>query len=94
MTLLPRIPLMLPSFLLHVLRRQLKRYSLRSCPGNVWRLSPLSWRRRLRKSLQTLHLPSIPDGDVVLSSHVYNSISTVGERKDNMYGLDILPVDL
>lgn len=71
-TLVPRMPLTLPSFRLHVLRRQAKRYSRRSWPGKRSGMSPLSWRSRDMSPLQTLHFASAPEGAVVPSSHVYH----------------------
>lgn len=66
----PRIPLTLPSFLLHALRRQLQMYNRRSCPGKCSGRSPLSSRRRLRRPLHTLHFASAPDGAVFSSSQL------------------------
>lgn len=63
----PRIPLTLPSFLLHAFRRQLQMYNRRSCPGKWSGRSPLSSRSRLRRPLHTLHLASAPEGAVVSS---------------------------
>lgn len=63
----PRMPLTLPSFLLHAFLRQLQMYSLRSWPGKWSGRSPLSSSRRLRRPLHTLHLARAPEGAVLSS---------------------------
>lgn len=65
------IPLTLPSFRLHVLRRQLHMYIRRSWPGNCSGMSPLSSSKRLRSPLHTLHFASTPLGTVLSSSQAY-----------------------
>jgi hypothetical protein len=67
-TLVPRIPLTLPSFLRHAFRRQLKTYSRRSWPWKCSGRSPLSSRRSDKSELQTLHFARAPDGAVVSSN--------------------------
>lgn len=67
----PRIPLTLPSFLLHVLRRHVQMYNRRSWPGKVSGMSPLSSSKRLRRPLQTLHLARAPEGAVLSSIQLY-----------------------
>jgi hypothetical protein len=66
----PRMPLTLPSFLLHVFRRQLQMYSRLSCPGKWSGSSPLSSSSKVRRSLQTLHFANAPEGVDLSSSHV------------------------
>lgn len=67
----PRMPLTLPSFLLHVLRRHVQMYNRRSWPGKVSGMSPLSSSKRLRRPLQTLHLAREPEGAVLSSIQLY-----------------------
>lgn len=69
--LVPRNTLTLPSLRLHVLRRHVNTYNLLSCPGKCSGRSPLSWRRRTMRSLQTLHFARAADGGVVGLSHVW-----------------------
>jgi hypothetical protein len=73
-TLLPLIPLILPSFRRQALRLHVKRYSRRSWSGNRDGRSPFSCSSRLMNELQTLHFPSAPEGAVLSSSHVWRDI--------------------
>lgn len=63
--------LTLPSFLLQAFLLHAHRYSRRSWPGKRSGRSPLSWRSRVRRLLQFLHLARSPGGAVLSSSHVY-----------------------
>lgn len=75
-------PLTLPSFRLQALRRHPRRYNRLSCPAKRSGKSPFSSSKRLRSSLQTLHLARSPDGAVLPSSHTCKSMRT----KLGLYG--------
>ena len=60
--LIPRKPLIVPSFLLHAFLLQLKIYSFRSWPGNLSGRSPFSCNNSVIMLLQTLHLASSTEG--------------------------------
>jgi len=74
-TLVALNPCTLPSFLLQAFRLHAQRYSLLSWPGKRSSKSPLSCSNRLINPLHTLHLANAPDGAVVVSSHVYPTLS-------------------